>query len=455
MNLKKVISLSFVLLFGTTVVAFAANNNRNVYSIYSDNFNGAHIYDASVSVPTTDTDGIKVYPWKTEWQTPSHLTMTVDTVIAPETDPAPEGKEYMKCLWGSTEGTNPYTYNYAGCGYTRVQGIETVSSIDMAAYAGGQIKFSARSSKNYATKCQIGIQYADKSEHWFPSKLTNINSTWQEFSFTIPSDVSSKNVSVLFMFRIVEEQSTTTHPVGDEFLNIDNIRWVQSSGAASLDIVKKKVSDNTPVSDQDAPISFSVETFGQGWRTADQYLELDVDGDFSSKNWNIRVFSSATEEEKAGLYNNIVDKKLPMAWKISWKTLPYDYIDDDGRDNVNTLQIGENINTETGDVWGLYDAGNVAYLTEHYGQAVGDGAKWWYPWLYIQTKNDTSDNSLVLNMVGCHTFENDNKPSIEAFTNVLSDSYDRKPKLFLACDTKTAQSVIYSGSLIISLSYDE
>ncbi|MBO7431463.1 MAG: hypothetical protein J6U02_01020 [Elusimicrobia bacterium] len=451
MNLKKVISLSFVLLLGASSFVLADNNTRNVYSIYSDNFNGAHIYDAEASIPGTDKDGVKIYPWKTDWQTPSHLTMTIAAAYATDTDPAPEGREYLKCFWGSMEGTAPYTYNYAGCGFNRIQSQETAASIDMSAYAGGEIKFYARSNKSYGSKCQIGIKTVNGGDYWFPAKLTSISAVWQEFTFTIPSSVTSNldKVSILFMFRIEEPQGTT-HTVDEEFLNIDNVRWVQSSGAASLSVVRKKVSDNTPVTDT-TPIPFSGEVFGQSWFCAEQYLELDVDGDFSSKNWKIRLCSTATEEEKAGLYNATIDKKISLAWRVSCAPLPYDYIDDQNRNNRNTLEIGENFDSATFKIWGLYDAGKVAYLTEQYGQEIGDGAKWWYPWFYVQKKGDTTDNSLVLNAEGCHTFENDEKASFDT----LSNTYEKKPKVYLACDTKEAKSVVYTGSLVISLSYDE
>ena len=177
--------------------------------------------------------------------------MTIAAAYATDTDPAPEGREYLKCFWGSMEGTNLY----------------------------------ARSNKSYGSKCQIGIKTVNGGDYWFPTKLTNISTTWQEFSFTIPSSITSNvdKVSILFMFRIEEPQGTT-HTVDEEFLNIDNVRWVQSSGVASLSVVRKKVSDNTPVTDT-TPIPFSGEVFGQSWFCAEQYLELDVDGDFSSKNW--------------------------------------------------------------------------------------------------------------------------------------------------------------------------
>ena len=89
MNLKKVISLLFVSLFATASFVFAANNNRNVYSVYSDNFIGAHIYGDTVPVPGTDEDGIKFYPWKATWITPNKIIMSATTVDGTDSDPAP------------------------------------------------------------------------------------------------------------------------------------------------------------------------------------------------------------------------------------------------------------------------------------------------------------------------------------------------------------------------------
>ena len=290
MNSKKFLSLLFVLLLGAGSVAFAANNARNVYSVYSDNFNGAHIYGASDSIPASDKDGLKIYPWKTEWQTPSHLTMTISAANATDTDPAPEGKEYLRCFWGSMEGTTPYTYNYVGCGFNSIEGVSTQTSVDMSAYTGGQIKFSARSSKSYGNKCQIGISTVDGGDYWFPALLTDISSTWKEFSFAIPSSVAANlnKAKVLFMFR-VEEPQGTTHTVGEEFLNIDNIRWVKNNAGATFSVKIKNTSDNSEVTDQTKPISFSEDYYGQGWVVADQYLEMDFDGEFTGNNWVIRA----------------------------------------------------------------------------------------------------------------------------------------------------------------------
>jgi hypothetical protein len=246
------------------------------------------------------------------------------------------------------------------------------------------------------------------------------------------------------MAMIDGEPSDPPHTIGEPFLDIDNIRWVKSSGAASFSVVIKSTSTDAETDH----VSFSVDTFGQGWCAADQYLELDIDGEFSSNNWKVQLYSS---NDRAGLYNvNDAENILPMAWKVSWTTLPFNYTDSDGP-NANTLQIGENKNA-AGDLLGLYDAGKVAIK--------GDDAKWWYPWFFVQKNADSSINSLVIKNLGCHTFENTNGSGITSeyfdtpISSYASDTYERKPKVFLACDTKKAKALEYTGSLVFNLSYE-
>lgn len=415
MNFKKFISLLFIMLFGTTAFVFAANNTRNVYSVYSDNFNGAHIYGVDDTIPSSDEDGVKIDLWNQKLNIIANASGGI------------EGREYVTFKIQSTQWD---VVSYAP------KNNSGLAPRDMSAYAGGQLKFWARSSNTSFGTATVGVQYKVGSSDYMHKKTLselnfNANGQWQELTLTLPTE-NLDNVISLFAFQ----PNTLTV---DHFIDIDNIRWVKSSGAASFSVVTKNVSNDEVTTN---PISFSADTFGQGWAVADQYVEMDIDGDFSGNNWKVRVFSSATEEEKAGLYNETIDDKLPVAWKVSCSTLPYTYIDDQSRENINSLEIGENKN-EAGDVLGLYDAGKV--------EKVGDYAKWWYPWFYIQKKSTIDDNSLVLNNIGCHTFENDNIAQFDT----LANTHERKPKLFIACDTKSAKAVKYEASLIINLSYDE
>lgn len=428
MNFKKVISLLFVSLFVTASVVFAANNNRNVYSVYSENFNGVHP-DAGSS----DADSIQFQLWSN--QSMSGSTETIDPV---------EGKAYSRLTNDTPSGGR---YKYGGGGFVSTN---SGGSHNMSAYYGGVMKFWIRSSNSNMTNFKVGIK-VNNQEVLVP--LSNLgftaNGQWQELTFTLSTTTDSRITSsnlgqtnILFIFNLPE-----ANYVAGEYIEFDNIRWIQGSSGTpeSFSVVTKNISDNQVTTDS---ISFSKGTFGQGWSVANQYVEMDIDGEFVSNNWAVRVFSSATEEEKAGLYNETINDRLPMAWKMSWTTLPFNYTDDEGS-NANTLEIGEN---KQGDYIDLYDAGKVAIK--------GDGAKWWYPWFYVQKKSDTSANSLIINKEGCHTFRNTRSGQTEPDQyfdtpeSSYANTYERKPKLFLACDTKKAKAVQYTGRLIVNLSYE-
>ena len=431
MNFKKVISLLFVSLFATASFVFAANNNRNTYSVYSENFNGVHS-DASAS----DPDAVEIQLW-------SNQSMYGDST--PKTDTPMEGKDYFRLINGTPGGGK---YAYGGGGFVS---INSSGYHNMSAYYGGVMKFWVRSSNSNMSNFRVGVK-VNSQEVLVPlSDLGfNPNGQWQELTFTLStatdSRITSSNLeqtNILFIFNLPE-----ANYVEGEKIEFDNIRWIQGSTGTpeSFSVVTKNISNNEVTTD---PISFSADTFGQGWAVADQYVEMDIDGEFTSNNWVVRVFSSATEEEKAGLYNETINDKLPMAWKMSWTTLPFNYTDDEGS-NANTLEIGENKDGE-GTLLGLYDAGKVAIK--------GDGAKWWYPWFFLQKKSDTSVNSLIINKEGCHTFENTGTSGVttEYFDTPVSsyaNTYERKPKLFFACNTKEAKAVQYTGSLIVNLSYE-
>lgn len=427
MNLKKFISLFFVLLLGMTSSVFAANNNRNVYSVYSDNFNGTH-YDA----PSSDADSVEFQLW-------ANQSMTGET----KADTPIEGKFYSK-LTNGTPNPGAGIWKYGGGGYVS---INSNGYHDMSAYYGGVIKFYIRSSNSNMANFKVGIKIAGQ-EILVPLSSLGFtpNGQWQELTFALSSStdtrITATNLSqtnIFFIFNLPE----ASYVVG-ESISLDNIRWLKNNAGADFSIVRKKVSDNTEVADQTQPISFSQDTYGQGWSVADQYLEMDIDGDFSGNNWAIRVY---TNNDIAGLYNvNNSSDVLPTAWKVSCSTLPYTYTDENG-ENINTLQIGENKNEE-GAILGLYDAGKVA--------KVGEGAKWWYPWFFVKTNGDTSEKSIICNNVGCHTFENtDGGTGITTqYYDTLTDFYERKPKLFFACYTKDAVAAKYTASFTINLSYE-
>ena len=430
MNFKKFISSLFVL-FATATVAFAANNTRNVYSVYSDNFNGTH-YGA----PSSDVDAVEFQLW-------ANQSMYGET----KTDTPIEGKNYSRLTNGAPDIPHSI-WKYGGGGFASKN---TNAYINMSAYYGGELKFYARSNNSNIVNLRVGIKVGSAQSDEVVIPLSSLgfsaNGQWQEVSLPLTSATDSRitaeklaTTSYLFFFNLPE-----ANYVEGEYIELDNIRWVKNNAGATFSVVRKKVSDNSEVSDQTAPISFSEDSYGQGWTVADQYLEMDIDGELLNNNWTVRVF---TNNDIAGLYNvNDTTDVLPTAWKVSCSTLPYTYVDGDGHNNRNTLEIGEN-KSESGEFFGLYDAGKVAYLHD-------DGVKWLYPWFFVKTQNDTSVASLVFCNQGCHTFENTTAGGVtNQYYDGLTEFYERKPKLFFACNTKVARAAKYTASFVVKLSYE-
>jgi len=432
MNLKKFLSLLFVLLLGAGSISFAANNTRNVYSVFSDNFNGIH-FDA----PSSDTDSVGFQLWKDQ-------SMTGETM----SDTPIEGKSYSK-LTNGTPDPDHSIWKYGGGGFvsTNSNGYN-----DMSAYYDGNIKFYARSSDSNMANMKVGVKLNGTEIMVTLASLGfTANGQWQELTFALTSSTSSgitsanlAKTNVLFIFNLPEDNY-----VVDESICFDNIRWVKNNAGATFSVVRKNVSDNSEVSDQTTPISFSEDTYGQGWSVADQYLEMDIDGEFTGNNWTVRVF---TNNDIAGLYNvDDTSDVLPTAWKVSCSTLPYVYTDYDDQgvsfQNKNTLEIGEK-KGESGEIFGLYDQGKVDFLQD-------TGVEWLYPWFFVKTTGDTSAQSIILNNEGCHTFENtDASGVVHEYYDSLAGFYERKPKLFFACNTKDAIAAKYTASFTINLSYE-
>lgn len=477
MKLKKFLSLLFFVLFGITAFVFADDNSnigRNVYGIFSDTFNGSHFY--GTDVPTTDFDGMKEHHWNQKIQ------------VTTASDGVQEGIKYLK--YSIPENLNDWDVIAYACVRGKNGTSDTIDPRNMTSYMNedgsstnqGKIKFLARSSKTSSKNAYIGFQCRRTESGTVKDVLVyktlgslgfESNGTWQDVTFPIDKKTSysvkvgqaspaTKTIDSSYLENVIAYfifQPITLTDKG-EALDIDYIRWVKYDDAASFNVTVKKVSDNQPVVNQTDPISFSEDSFAMGWTVADQYLELDIDGELPSNNWTVRFCSSNTIE---GLYNeNDSNDVLGMAWKVSCSTLPYVYTDysnpSNPKQNINTLQIGEKKNTE-GDLLGLYDQGKVDFLQD-------PGVEWLYPWFFVKAKGDTSEKSVVWKNVknsptnsGCHTFENTQEDGHGGFITVnyydsLSDFFERRPKLFFACNTKNAKAAKYKAGFVISLNFE-
>ena len=87
MKLKSFISLFLVTMLVSVTAVFAANNERNVYSVYSDNFNGSH-----PDAPAEDSDSVTFMLWSNQSMTGATMA---DTPI--------EGMFYSKLTCGTPD----------------------------------------------------------------------------------------------------------------------------------------------------------------------------------------------------------------------------------------------------------------------------------------------------------------------------------------------------------------
>jgi hypothetical protein len=477
MNFKKFLSLLFVMLLGMSTFAFAegeSNIGRGVYSIYSDTFNGAHFY--GTDVPDTDYDGMKEHHWNQKIS------------VRNGTSNVQEGIKYS--IYNIPSNLNDWDVIAYACVRGKNGTSDTIDPRNMSQYMNedsqssnqGKIKFLARSSKTSAKNAYVGFQCRRTESGSVKDVLVyktlgslgfETDGTWQEVTIPIDKKTSysvkvgqagatTKTIDSSYLEKVIAYfifQPITLSDKGD-LLDIDNIRWIKYDAGTDFSVVVKKVSDNQPVADQTAPISFSEDSFGMGWTVADQYLELDIDGEIPTNNWTVRFCSSNTI---AGLYNEKDPSNvLGMAWKVSCSTLPYVYTDysdpSNPKQNINTLEIGEKKN-DAGDLLGLYDQGKVDFLHD-------TGVEWLYPWFFVKAKGDQSEESVIWkNTVnnpsasGCHTFENTQEDGHSGYITVhfydpLSDFFERKPKLFFACDTKNAKASKYKAGFTIILSFE-
>ena len=152
MKLEKLLSLSFVMLLGLSSVVFADNDSnigRNVYSIYSDNFNGSHFY--GTDVPDTDFDGMKEHHWNQKIQ------------VTTASDGVQEGSKYLK--YSIPSNLNDWDVIAYACVRGKSGTQDTIDPRNMTSYMNedgsstsqGKIKFLARSSKTSVKYAYIGF----------------------------------------------------------------------------------------------------------------------------------------------------------------------------------------------------------------------------------------------------------------------------------------------------------
>lgn len=432
------------MLISVSVIFADSHRGRNVYSIYTETFNGIGINN-----PEADEDCANFWP-----------DGYPGAIFSTNYEDKIEGNQ--SCEMGE--------HTWLTIPFVNSKSTTTVVAHSMSDYENGKICFSLK----FPTACDTnkayikiedsngakGFSFSNEAIKRTDNSGTGVkkdDNNWYSYyiylsSFTAsPVNLDLANIKIPF---IISADSR----LGGTFL-IDKVYYLKGNTTSADFSIKVKNVDGNTETDKSKPITFSSDKFRTGWAVANQYLEMDIDGEMEKNNWTIRVYTN--DNSKKGIYSG--DSVLDMAWRLTAVALPYEYKDYIKKGETvieiqskNTLEIEENWSDNGKDLYGLYDKGKVDFLNDKYpNEDYGEGAKWTYPWFFMQTKGDTSEDSSVWNNEGYHCNVNtDDKGKTNQNYESLANYYERKPKLYLALNTKEAYSLKYTGQIVISLDYE-
>jgi hypothetical protein len=458
-------------LLSITVLSIAAyadqpvNYGNNVYSIYSENFNGVK---TSLEKWTGQTNnGVKTQnpelsdrdrTYWSEWNGGGDGLGIIDIrgdMSYTGTEERIDGAQYYRYISKQGNGWSGFSIVFkdsaGGDGGNILR--------DMSLYAGGTIEFWARSNDTASQGYKAGLKntlvdgQGDKvvviSNYGFAA-----DNSWHKV--VIPISALGADLTIVSNpFHFITSNITS-------MIDIDQIVWKKAGNAVSWSVKLKNVSNS-----QDAgsgPITWTPSLPGS-WKTANQYFELKLDC-IPSKHWGIQIFSDAKSSSASPKYTgastdtafglvNVEDpaRMLPMAWRVTDKALPFVGTGSNGSYN-QTLELA--LTPEGVTPVGLYDSGSLANginipLGDRYG---------WQPWFFLKDRAQYSsdaaleadDYTKVWTYKGFHgSPDNYWGMSAGSMTNMQI-----APKLYLAADFSRAfaNRTYTNNSIVLRLFYE-
>ncbi|MCL2145079.1 MAG: hypothetical protein FWH43_06285 [Endomicrobia bacterium] len=332
---------------------FAADNmGRNVYSIYTENFNGIKTdWWRWTGSPDNAVDNTVLNIW---YDGGDYVDVSDPPLEYASPLDSKDGNQYYRITSNGSANASAYS----GWCFTFVSGSSSTKADayrNMYVYTGGTIEFWARSNTPAVEQYQVGftmfVTYGsgDRTVS-LGSRGFTANGQWQKV--VIPLSLLNATITSIKNPFLM----TTNRVTG--VLDIDGIVWkMPGSGTFSVNIYN--ISDNSPASQ----VTWDPALIGQGWQAAQQYFELDLDS-MPDDNWAIQIYTHNTNASAnpqftgsmtSSMASGMVDssdttKMLPMCWRVTDKLLPYAGTGI-GDDYDKTLVIGANSG-------GMYDAGS-------------------------------------------------------------------------------------------------
>jgi len=433
-NIKILLITSIVSIISTISITslFASNVGRYVYGIYTETYKGANSYAISDNVGDDD-DALKLYIWNGGSLAPSE---------PPDSD-AVEGNVFQRF---TIKGTS---WNVAA--YAPVKNVDTIAPKKMEDYFGGSIKFLARSENSSLETATVGFQCRlnNGQEVLVLKRLKDLaftaNGSWQEITIHLTTsttfitrigstDTQKKidssyldNVIALFIFRPVNMNSGHS-------IDIDNVRWVRKEEKGSFSADLKNISGDTTAT----TITWDESVFRQGWKVANQYVQLDLDKDLPMaylKTWKVKIYTVGGTKIKNGLRpyrNDVLDTGSPNL-SLCWRMIDVPLLTTPSPSEHTTI------------IDGFYDSYNGLHL---YDAGRAGGVPDWWCWLLIKDQTDdlTDDYSTIWDWRGWHAAENglDDEKN-PPFYNGAKVS----PRLYLGADFANASDFVYRANIKI------
>ena len=493
---KIILSALFILIASTSANLFAQqreNIGNNVYGVYSQNFNGNKIQfdvwtgqvDRQEKVPManrTTADAAEI--WTGTWS--SAYVNAVETYYAAG-ETSVDGDVYQRITMTASGGTSWFPVFFINGtlpangepGYNAGQDRSTYH--DMSQYTGGRIEFWARSTYSMATSLKAGFVRWTVVNDGSGNRVGPLSSygfvadgTWHKVSIPIGTgsgglgtDADLTQTKATF-FLLADVAGTNL------VIDVDGIVWKKAGNPVSFDA--KLMDLNTINVSSRGYISWSWgsdsnDIGGTGWKVANQYLELNLDG-MPGDNWGIQIYTDCTPDNPNAnpKYTGPVDpttafglvsttngtQMVPLAWRVSKFVIPYVGIPNAAEPYPNqTLQIAEFPGGLAPDSSymnaGLYDSGSGDPQPQFY-----------HSWFYMKDKKQfvTSPVDLVNDIYngadyvrvwdrrGIHTAAGSANYAGMTPGNMVNMRI--APKLYFALNTNKVQSPnIYTNNSII------
>lgn len=445
----------FIILSASAVFVsgvYAADNLgiRNVYSVFSENFNGVKMDGYSWSPGSVDNT--QMFTWRGGNNSISVASLKYGSPLGSK-----DGSWFWRVTSSGMSG-------WSGMAVTFTSSQNVAVYRNMSYYAGGTIEFWARSSRSASLMYKVGVTDSNSGNNNGNRVATlgslgfRADNTWQRIVINLNSLGANLN-QIKNVFLMLTDNINAD-------IDIDCIVWQKTPGTGSFTAALKNIGSDTVASG----ISWDSGSVGKRWQAAEQYIELDLDvyprnsSVPDDNSWGIQIYTTNTDASAVPKYTGIMtsgmgsglvassdtSKMLPVCWRITDKVLPYSGSNaPGGNDFDKTLKIGFNSG-------GLFDQGAF--------EAGDIGAASFYCWFVMKDEamfglgdpdvQNLADYLRVWDRRGFHAASGD----INYFGMSAGSMYEHmiKPRIYFGADFGLAVTPMEykTNSIVIELFYE-